>query len=240
MNPIERNDIIDKRLDLFFFDPTRSHDDYNIEYTRLFPKDLPGYAPLYELRAQILDLRGKQQWLPAMLLADITVEGLVLNITAEDAGLRTKESDFEEFYETYFNFANDEGFLVRMYRNARTHNFAQFLGRVDNGHRSQKQFSDLKSKVENLTHQKIGSEVTVFKIYLMATTGLKGVAELLPDCEIKDSYAVLRVVINPERFLDAFEQAVAKLELDTRSDQRLRDNFENNLPPRNWYGVTYI
>lgn len=245
----EQKKELGRRLECFFFDGSKNRDEYIREFNGRYPEKNGRYAysPLYLLRRDIfLFLRLNHfsgalkvdhiAHFPALLLADIIIEGLVFNITSQKAGKEKGNNDFREFYKRYFFLNEDESLITRQLRNALQHNFNQLIIRVENKGKEKNSFNLIKKYLVGIKGSTIDKEVNYFKLGYQLSTAFPVVAEF-GDYEVRDNYFLIYAKVNPMLFLDRLEMAIHRLIDDIQNDDRLSINFLKNLKVDNWMKV---
>jgi len=238
-----------RRLKCFFFPGSSNRDEYIRVFNGQYPEENGRYAysPLYLLRRDIyLFLRFNHfcgelkvdhiAHFPALLLADIVIEGLVFNITAQKAGEDKNETDFIYFYEKYFSFNEHERLITRQLRNALQHNFNQLIIRIENEGNQKKNFEIIKKYLEEKRGSGIDSEINFFKLGYQLSPGFPTVAEF-GDYKTREKYFLVYVKVNPMLFLDRLEMAIHHLIDDIQSNNHLAISFLKNLTVDNWMKV---
>lgn len=228
----------DKRFELFFAPPDQPRSEHLAQYTALYPNEsVPAYSPLYELRNHIWRFHQNNQWFPAMLFAEILVQGLVFNITAPRAGHEVTESDFDDFYERFLSLRPIERIIIRELRNAREHNFGQLLGRVRPG----KHFAVIQDYFRSFG-KKFPTEVTNFKIAFSLSNEFSATAALqvaISSAAVTRGCVLLHAEVNPQKFINTIEQGVKKLKNELPTNPDYKKHFLENLTRDNWMRVYY-
>lgn len=226
-----------KRSVLFFFPPEKRRSEYRAQYLALYPEEkIPAFSPLYELRSQIKNFRESEQWFPAMIFAEILVQGLVTQITARLAGVRSTEADFDDFYYRFLSLSPVERIIVRELRNAREHNFGQLFGRVRRDHPHFKVLYDYFQSFG----QHIPDKIDFFKLAFslsdtFTTTASFSVA--LSSATLRENYILLHAEVNPFLFIEKIENAITALQTELPNNPLYRTHFLNNLTRDNWMRV---
>lgn len=232
-----QRDEFTKRSILFFFPPEKRRSEYRSQYLALYPDEkIPAFSPLYELRSQIKNFRESEQWFPAMIFAEILVQGLVTQITARLAGVRTTESDFDDFYHSFLSLSPVERIIVRELRNAREHNFGQLFGRVRRDH---PHFRVLHDYFQSFG-QTIPNAINYFKLAFslsdtFTTTASFSVA--LSSSALRQNFILLHAEVNPFLFIEKIERAITALQTELPNNPLYRTHFLNNLTRDNWMRV---
>lgn len=225
-----------RKVELLFFDPLKSRDDYIAKFKESYPDEKHyAYSPLYDLQAQIVELDRKEMWLPVVLLLNILVEGVAANIL-------TTNKVFEGvsiFYEKYTTLTKLEGVLLREFRNAREHNFSQFIGRLKQEPRRMNQFNILHESLPEL-EKSYSKDGTYFKMAFSASLGGEKVADYqYGHYNEKDNYYLINPHVNPMFFRATVFSAVEKLKKAVETDDKLQRNIMSNLKVDNWTHIIY-
>lgn len=226
-----------KRSILFFYPPERRRSEYRAQYLTLYPDEaIAAYSPLYELRSQIKNFRESDQWFPAMIFAEILVQGLVTQITARLAGVRTTEADFDDFYHTFLSLSPVERIIVRELRNAREHNFGQLLGRVRRDHPHFRVIREYFESFGKTIPDSIGSFKLAFSLSnTFTTTAALSVA--ISGSALQQDFLLLHAEVNPFLFIEKIERAITALQAELPNNPLYRTHFLNNLTRDNWMRV---
>lgn len=228
-----------KRFEQFFSPPEQSREEHLRRYRALYPDEpVPAYSPLYELRSNILRFRQNNQWFPAMIFAEILVQGLVFNITAQQAGDKMKEGDFDDFYQRFLILSPTERIIIRELRNAREHNFGQLLGRV---RRSHPHFSVIEKYFQRF-NKAFNPTIEYFKIAFSLSNSFSETASFrvaISSSSVTSGYVLLHAEVNPLKFIEKVELGVANLQSELPNNQEYRQHFLENLTRDNWMRVYY-
>lgn len=240
---------LNRRICCFFFSGSHSRDEYIQVFNSLYPekREYYAYSPLFLLRRDIYlflkfdhfrdDLKVDHiAYFPALLLADIIIEGIVHNITAEKDNKKKTDEYFKVFFDTYFSFNENERLIVRQLRNALQHNFNQLIIRVKNKDRQKEYFETIKKHLENQKGIVIDKKLDYFKLGYQLSPEFTSVAEF-GDYESREDHYLVGVKLNPKLFLDRLEIAINRLVDDIKNDDRLAVNFLKNLKVDNWMKV---
>lgn len=227
---------IEKRIELLFFNPLKSRDEYIEKFTRYYPNNTHyAYSPLYDLQAQIVELDRKEMWFPVVLLLNILVEGVAANILTTNKVVE----GVNIFYERYTTLTKLENVLLREYRNAREHNFSQFIGRLKQEPRKINQFNILHESLPE-TEKSFRKDNTYFKMAFSASLGGKKVADYqYGHYDEEKDYYLISPHVNPMSFRATVFSAVEKLKKDVEIDDKLQRNIISNLKVDNWTHIIY-
>ena len=145
-----------KRLELFFLSPRYSENSYIKLYSHNYPdEDRHAYSPLYRLRRELYKLKNRKQWLSAMLIPSIIIEGLVRYIYSPFPDKFEQRNYIEKFIKKYLKFQGIENVLIRLYRNAQEHNFAFLFTRVFRKGRTNREFKSISSYLHKTYKYKV-------------------------------------------------------------------------------------
>ena len=226
-------DQLKARLELFFFDPIKPQGDYCNSFKDYFPNQKTVVrSPLYELRRELRECVERQKWLPAVLIADIIVGGLVFNITWNQAGAYPKENDYDFFYKKFCNFNRNEGYFIRLLRNARQHNFGFLISRL---YRKDKKSDKLKTILES-NSVAIGPEVKFFKLHFPSSLGYGEVATY-SNAQMRGDHILVNIKINPRLYTEKIESAIKPLKEYIAQNESYARNLMNNLTMDNWMRI---
>lgn len=226
------------RVELLFFDPLKSRDEYIEKFKQFYP-DEPHYAypPLYDLQAQIVELDRIEFWFPVVLLLNILIEGIAANILASSTEKVAEGVNI--FYERYTNLTKVESVLLREFRNAREHNFSQFIGGLKPERRKVKQFNVLYESLPD-PEKTYKNDKTYFKMAFSASLGSKKVAEYQYGYFNKEkNYYLIKPHINPMSFRATVFSAVERLKQDVQNDEEFQKRIGKNLKVENWTHIIY-
>ncbi len=231
---------LDRRIRCFFLPGSHDRDVYIDLFNSLYPEKNEHYAysPLFLLRRDIFLLLKFDHiaYFPALLLADIIIEGLVSNITAVTAGKNKSNNDFKLFYKKYFSFDDHERLIIRQLRNALQHNFNQLVIHIKNNGRQRHIFLTIKKYLENKISNTIGKKITYFKLGYQLSPKYTAIAEF-GNYEPRKNYYLVKAKVNPRLLLGQMEVAIHKLMYDIKHDDRLALNLLKNLSVDNWMKV---
>lgn len=240
---------LNRRLRCFFLDGSNNREEYTRVFNGLYPEESGRYAysPLFLLRRDIyLFLRFNHfcnelkvdhiAHFPALLLADIIIEGFVFNITAKKAGEVANYDDFKEFYEKYFSFNEDERLITKQLRHALQHNFNQLIIRIKNKEKQQKNFEVIKKYLEKKRGSGIDKGINFFKLGYQLSSKFPAVAEF-DSYKTREKYFLVYAKVNPVLLLDRLEIAIRHLLADIQNNDGLAINFLKNLTVDNWMKV---
>ena len=221
------------RLELFFFDPTRSQDDYDNSFRSYFPNQKTvARSPLYELRRELRECVERQKWLPAVLIADIIIGGLVFNITAKEAGSKVAEEDYRSFYKTFCGIGDAEGFFIRLLRNARQHNFGLLISRLYRKDRKSDKFKTILESNSVI----VDPEVKFFKLHFPSSLDYEEVAAY-SNAQVKSSHILVNIKVNPRLYTEKIESAIKPLKEYIAQNESYARNLMNNLTMDNWMRI---
>lgn len=230
------NSEVKSRLELLFFDPSKSQADYDTLFKQLLPNSHQiAHSPLYQLRNDMVFCMKNDKWLPAILLADIIVDGLVCYITAQKADKEVSDKDYSFFYEQFCGFSRNEGFFIRLLRNARQHNFGFLSSRVYPEGKSRKNFNKLKKILESESVF-VTPEVQFFKLHFPSCHNFNVVASF-ERAILRSDYTLLDIEINPRLYIEKVESAIKKLKEEIQSSSSYQTNLMNNLTMDNWMRI---
>lgn len=226
---MDQDEILSERIELMFFDPAKSHDEYLKYLQKVRPAEHNAvYSPLYLLRNEIHELCVNKQWFPAILLGHIAIEGIAHYFFRDDN---------KQFYRDFMKLSEEEQLAHRLYRNAREHNFGQLLNHLDKSW--QTKIYDIFVSKRSDVDKDISADM---KVAFQLSEGFPEVAKVVYRNLLQGkvgSYYRIEFALNPKSFLEALDQGCELLKRKIILDSTLQTKLMNDLTEDNWMRVSY-
>ncbi len=238
---------IDKKLELYFFDPWKDENKYTERFFQINNTKTKAYSPLYLMRRQILLLSGKLIQFPVPPIWQTPYFSAILLANIAIGGLRDlSKLSWKVFYKNYFDLEPIQHTGLRILRNALEHNNFQLYHRVYNkaykenkNKHGKREFNEIDNYLKK--NKKIGQKINLkfFKVNFVLYSGDKKEIILPPKVDKvynnnSDRYALITFNVWPFEFLSQFEKATEEVKQNILHRESLKNYFDKSVTYDNW------